>query len=191
MFDGISSKDMGVVIASPNSGLFEDLFLPNRVIKEVVSAHNEKPYLQKVSHEPLSFPLTIFIPEFKSKSKMRKISRWLFKNYYKPLIFETNPNRIFYAIIEGDSVFKHNGIDDGYVELNVRCDSPYTYTPEYELTNIKFMSSKNRLEIIDNADTFPQGTFHNTELTANGITLSTATLKWSAYLNKKWGEINK
>lgn len=131
-FDGISSEDMGVHIASPNGGLYEETFLPNRRIIETTVAKKDKPYFQRVEHEPLSFSLSFFIHEWRNRDNLRQIARWLFKDYYKPLYFETNPDRIFYAIVEGSSSLMHNGCKDGYITLNVRCNSAYTYSNVFE-----------------------------------------------------------
>lgn len=126
-FDNISSEDMGVVIASPNGGLFQETFLPTRRIIE--SSVTNKRYFKRVESEPLSFSLTFYIAEWRDRDNLRQIARWLFQDYYKPLWFDTNPERIYYAIIEGDSSLFHNGCKDGYIELNIRCDSPYSYSP--------------------------------------------------------------
>lgn len=128
IFNEISSEDMGVVIASPNGGLFEEDFLPKRTIVETKIPYRDNPYHQRVDLEPLSFSLTIFISEWKERDNLRQIAKWLYQPYYKPLIFSTNLNRIYYALFEGDSKLVHNGAKEGYITLNVRCSSPYTYS---------------------------------------------------------------
>ena len=127
-FNGISSEDMGVYIAHEGGGLFEENFLPTRSIVETKVAKRDKPYFQRVEYEPLSFTLTIFIEEWKHRDNLRQIAKWLFQEYYQPLQFETNSNRIFYAIVEGDSSLIHNGMKKGYVTLNIRCNSPFSYS---------------------------------------------------------------
>lgn len=126
-FNNISSEDMGVVIASPNGGLFQETFLPTRRIVE--TSVTNKRYFKRVESEPLSFSLTFFIAEWHDRDNLRQIARWLFQDYYKPLWFDSNPERIYYAIIEGDSSLIHNGCKDGYIELNIRCSSEYSYSP--------------------------------------------------------------
>lgn len=128
-FNGESSEDMGVIIASPSGGLFQESFLPTRSIVETSVRGKNKRYFKGVESEPLSFSLTIFIAEWRDRDNLRQIARWLFQDYYKPLWFDTNPERIGYAIFEGDSNLFHNGCKDGYIELNVRFDSSYKYSP--------------------------------------------------------------
>lgn len=127
-FDHIASEDMGVIIASTEGGLFEESFLPERSIVETTVSYRNKPYHQRVELSPLSFPLTIFIHEWRDRQNLRQIAKWLFKDYYAPLTFDSNPDRIYYAIFEGNSSLHHNGAKDGYITLNVRCNSPYTYS---------------------------------------------------------------
>lgn len=153
-FDNISSEDMGVQVASPNGGLFEEIFLPRRTIIETRTTGKEKPYFQRVVNEPLSFSLTFFIFEWEKRDNLRQIARWLFQDYYKPLWFDTKPERIFYVIVEGDSNLFHNGIKDGYVTLSFRGDSPYTYSPIQTVDTIKsrVLNTSNQFSIFNEGD---------------------------------------
>lgn len=150
-FDGISSEDMGVRVVNTDGALFEEIFLPRRSIVETQAANREKPYFQRVVNEPLSFPLTFFIYEWQKRDNLRQIARWLFQDYYKPLWFDTNPERIFYGIVEGDSTLLHNGLKEGYITLNIRCDSPYTYSPVQTVDTLESRAS----------NTFNQFTIYN------------------------------
>lgn len=136
-FDGISSEEMGVQVVSLSSGLFEEQFLPDRQINETEVRGRDKPYFQGVDTKPLSFPLSIFIYDWRNRDNLRQIARWLYKDYYKPLYFDTNPQRIFYAMVEGVSTLFHNGTRDGYITLNIRCNSPYSYSPVHTIENLK------------------------------------------------------
>lgn len=137
IFDGISSEDMGVLIASPDSGLFDEAFLPAREIVETRIPNRDKPYLQRVDVEPLSFPLTIYVEEWKERNNLSQIARWLYQPYYKPLIFNTNLDRVYYAIFDNDSRLIHNGAREGYITLNVRCSSPYSYSYPQKMPQIE------------------------------------------------------
>lgn len=133
-FDGIASEDMGVHIVSTDSGLYEEHFLANRTIIETVTS-NRKPYFQRVDSEPLSFSLSIFIHDWRDRDNLRQIQKWLNQDYYKPLTFDSQPERIYYAVLEGSSAIRHNGAKEGYITLSVRCDSNYSYSylEQYEL----------------------------------------------------------
>lgn len=191
MYDGLSSKDFGVRIGTTNGGLFEEIFLPSRTIIEKNVSHREKPYLQRVENEPLSFSLGFFIEEWDKPDTLRRIARWLFQPYYKPLIFDANPNRVFYAIVEGDSKLFHNGAKEGYVELNIRCDSPYSYTAEHNVENIQFRGTDDDV-LVESDYTNLGGEHINTTVTSNGLTIESTVTTWSQIFTserKKWGEV--
>ncbi|MGE7840773.1 phage tail domain-containing protein [Lysinibacillus sp. NPDC093712] len=127
-YNGKSSRDMGVTLVH-EGGLYKDIFLPNRTLKEVKVNGKGRPYFKGVDINPLSFSLSFFIEEWEDRNNLRAISRWLFQDYYKPLILDFSTEMIFYAIIEGNSELIHNGCQEGYVTLNVRCDTYHTYSP--------------------------------------------------------------
>jgi phage-related protein len=131
VYDGIESKDMNVYQISMDSGMLEEFFLPNRKINEQKVRGNDKPYFQGVELDPLSFPLSFYFDGGYDEEKIRATMRWLNQSYYKPFYFKDYPNRIFYAMYEGDSKLLHNGLQEGYVTMNMRCDSPYSYSPTY------------------------------------------------------------
>lgn len=112
-------------MASPSGGLFEETFMATRNLTEVKIPNNPKPYLQGVEMEPISFPFSFYIEDW-ARANHREIARWLYQNQYKPMVFDSHPNRIVYAILESDSRLRHNGMD-GYVETNVRTNSPWVY----------------------------------------------------------------
>lgn len=154
IFNGVSSEDMGVVIASPKGGLFEEDFLPQRSIVETNVPNRDNPYFQRVETTPLSFSLTIFIEEWEERDNLRQIAKWLYQPYYKPLVFSSNLNRIYYAMFTESSTLVHNGGREGYIELNVRCNSPYTYSYPEEIPVIKsrLTSTHNRVNIYNTGD---------------------------------------
>lgn len=192
MFDGISSEDMGVHIAWNDDGLFEENFLPNRKIVEKKIANREKPYFQRVENEPLSFSLSFAIADWEDKETLRKLARWLFQPHYKPIVFDSNPNRVFYVILEGDSSLFHNGLNEGYIEIELRCDSPYGYTHEQTKENTKFRNSNTGKAFSDNLSTFENGSLFNIKNTSNGLTIDTVLTTWGMiYATAKyWGELD-
>ncbi len=191
MFDGIYSQDMGVHIAWNDNGLFEDNFLPDRKIVEKKIANREKPYFQRVEHEPLSFSLSFAIADWESEDTLRKIARWFFQPYYKPLVFDSNPNRVFYAMFEGEPTLFHNGLNEGYIELDIRCDSPYGYSHEITREDIEYRDVNVGQVINIDSSNFPVGQFNNMELTSNGLTIQTTLSNWgNLYLTSNtWGGI--
>lgn len=129
-YDGVSSEDFGVMMINSGTGLFKEPFLAPRSITEKSIAGRDVPLFGGVAEKPLSFPLTIFIEEWEKRDNLRAIARWLNQKEYKPLWFETDPDRRFYALIDGTPMLNHNGIKEGYVTLNVRCMTHYLSSAE-------------------------------------------------------------
>lgn len=129
-YDGVNSEDFGVMMVNSNTGLFKEPFLAARSITEKSIAGRDVPLFGGVSEKPLSFPLTIFIEEWEKRDNLRAIARWLNQKEYKPLWFETDPDRRFYALIDGTPVLNHNGIKEGFITLNVRCMTHYMSSAE-------------------------------------------------------------
>lgn len=127
-YDGISSEDFGVMMINSGTGLFKEPFLANRSIIEKTIAWKNVPLLTRVEEKPLSFPLTIFVEEWEKRNNLRAIARWLNQIDYKPLWFESNPDKIVYALIDGASQLIHNGLQEGYITLNVRCKTHHFHS---------------------------------------------------------------
>jgi len=138
-YDGITSEDMCVMSVHVSSGLLEEAFVPNREIREEKIRGRDKPYFLGYDLSPFEFPLTLYFENLE-ENKKREIARWLMVDYYKPLIFKGHPERIFYCMYTGDVKEMHNGLNQGYITLNMRCNSPFSYTPIYT-TDIYDLSS--------------------------------------------------
>ena len=198
VYDGQSSKKFGVYMAQIGGGLYNESFLPNRKITEKRIANREKPYFQGIESDPLQFQMTIVIHEWDIVDNKRQIARWLFQDYYKPLYFESNPERIYYAIIDGNSQLFHNGITTyndahAYINVNVRCDSPYAYTPEYPLPSIKFRGDNKEKVFEDKGTDLANGSYDNAVLVNNNkVQIEEELFKWSNFYLKyiNWGDID-
>ena len=139
-YDGINSGDMKVISANTSSGLFEKSFLPSRSIREESIRGRHKPYFLGYDLSSFTFPLKLVFDKINSEEK-REISRWLLVDYYKRLYFQSNPDRIFYCMYEGDVEEFNNGLDQGYIELTMRCNSPFSYSPAYNTIVYDFSSN--------------------------------------------------
>jgi len=149
-YDGKSSRDFGVQLVNPSGGLYKEQFLPNRKIVETKVAGRHSSFFHRVDDDPLSFSLHIYLGEWEKRNNLRQISRWLYQDYYKPLIFESNPDVVYYAMIEGKSELTHNGLFNGYISLNIRMNSPYCYSIPHE-DSFTVNSSKS-MKIYNNGD---------------------------------------
>ncbi|WP_107838612.1 distal tail protein Dit [Metasolibacillus meyeri] len=191
IYDGTSSQEMGVTIGWSNGNLYNETFLPQRQIIEKKIANNNEPYFQRVEHAPLSFKLSFYLENWLNDQDIRKIARWLFQPYYKPLVFDSNPNRVFYALVEGDSTLIHNGLHQGHVELTIRCNSPYSYSHEHRFEHLKFRETDKGHHIVENISSFHDGSLNNMTATSNGLTIEKIDNSWGSlyFEQKKWSEI--
>jgi phage-related protein len=130
-YAGIRSEDMGLLNVSLDSGMFEEIFVGEREIQEVVIRGRDEPYFQGIKTSPLVLSLSFAFEDTYDESKIREVSRWLNQSYYQPFFTTDNPNRIFYCILHSSSKLLHNGLKQGYVTIEMRCDSPYSYSPQY------------------------------------------------------------
>lgn len=135
LFDGHHSGEFGIYLASTENGLFKEGFLPQRKINEKSTSGRVKPYFYKVEEEVLSFSFSFFVEWREWEGLRRQVARWLYQPYYKPLIFDSNPSKVYYAILEQANI-AHNG-KEGVITVNARCDAPYGYTPMYTEDNLK------------------------------------------------------
>jgi predicted phage tail component-like protein len=130
-YDGIKSSDMGIIQISNATGLFEESFLPSATIVEEKVAGNDKPYYVRTDRESLTLPISILFQNELTDDEARNIGRWLNQDFYKPLIFSDYPDKIYYAKYTGNPRLFHNGLKEGYVTLEMRCNAPYAFSPVY------------------------------------------------------------
>lgn len=131
-YAGRRSDEMGLINVNLNNGLLEEAFLPERQILETKIRGRDEPYFNGISYSPLQFQLSFAFLDTWNDDKIREVARWLSQEYYQPLFFTSNINRIFYCMpIESPSLI-HNAVQSGYITLTFRCNSPYTYSPVYK-----------------------------------------------------------
>jgi phage-related protein len=147
-YNGIKSTDMGVTQISLSNGLFEEEFVaPKNIIEEKIRGR-DTPYFFGVERDPLSFSMGIYFDNGMDDDSKRKVKRWLDQDTYLPLIFSSNLSRIYYAMVVNDSKEIHNGLEEGYLQLQMRCDSPYAYSPTYYSKIYEFNGNASGTEII-------------------------------------------
>lgn len=127
-YDGESSDDYGVVLVQNGAGTFNESLFSNRQIITQNIPGRDVPIFRRVQSEPLVIPITIWVKDWKDKNNIRAIARWLRKDTYKPLIFESNTEHIYYAVAQGEPSITHNGNQEGTISLQFICNSPYSYS---------------------------------------------------------------
>jgi phage-related protein len=139
-YDGISCKDFGLVHVNLSNGMFEEQFVANREIVETKVKGNDTPLFHSVEEDPLQFEMTIAFEDSFTDETIDNVILWLFKDTYKPLVFEDKPDRVFHCMPVGDSSIVHTGLKQGYITLTMRNKSsrvvsPLVTSPTYDLSN--------------------------------------------------------
>jgi predicted phage tail component-like protein len=127
-FAGIPSSDFGIMNVSISSGLYEESFLANRSIKEFTIRGNDKPYFQEVKKDPKSIQVSFAFEDKWDDELINKVARWLDVDFYQPLVFSEEQERVYYVMPVDSATLIHNGLKQGYITLTLRCDSPYSYS---------------------------------------------------------------
>ena len=131
IFNNQLSTDFGVINCHVDtSGMYEESFISNREIKEIVTRYNDKPHYIQTKPLPRILNLSIAFNEFFDEDKLRSVKRWLTQDSYCTMSFESLPDYIFYCILTDSTPLLHNGTQ-GYINCQFRCSDPYIYSPTY------------------------------------------------------------
>lgn len=158
-YDGIWSSSFGLINVNIGNDMFEENLTASRSIIETQPRGQNKPLHQGFNNEPLEIPMTIAFTEKYTDEKIYEIIDWLFQDYYKPLYFHDREDRIFYCMPVGDSKIIHNGLNQGYFTITMRCNSPFVYSPVIlsEIYDLSEETTKN-IELFNNGygDLYPE-----------------------------------
>jgi phage-related protein len=131
-FNGISSTNFGIINASVSgSWMREETFIHERKIEETKIRGRSKPYLRGIEREKLEFDIELAFEESFDNEVLNNVADWLCLDYYAPMVFTENPDRVFFCMLEGkSSLFYIN--NRGYLKLHFVCDDAYVYSPIYQ-----------------------------------------------------------
>lgn len=132
VFDGIESHRMGVAnVTVGRSGMQEETLLGGREILTRQIRGKTETFLYDIKYSPIKIPVQLAFTDTFTDEQIRAVSRWLDQKTYKELWFSANPNRRFFAIVEGDTTLNHNALNQGYIDLTFITNDYYAYSPEY------------------------------------------------------------
>ncbi|MFC3749257.1 phage tail domain-containing protein [Paenibacillus sp. GCM10012306] len=133
IYDGIESLDMGIVNVNMETGMLEENFLPEQTINETTIRGNDTPYFIEQKKTPFKVNLTFAFVDNFDEGKLEEVYRWLGKQtYYKPMVLSNDWNKVYYLLYTGEPRLLHNSLKEGYVTIEMRSISPYTYSPVYQ-----------------------------------------------------------
>ena len=124
-------EQFGIINVHVDSGLYDESFLSNRTIIEQKIRKNPVPYFQEIQEDTLELKLSFAFSDKFDEEKIREVARNLKKDFYAPLIFSENPDRIFFALCTDNPRLIHTGLGTGYISLNFRCNAPWSFSPIY------------------------------------------------------------
>ncbi|MFP3357577.1 DUF6558 family protein [Planococcus sp. SIMBA_143] len=132
-YDNEYSGDKNVFKAFTSGGAVTETFLsstnnsifkPRNLIKSVV---------QSTEREPLVIPMALYFDENLDDDNIRAIKKWLYQKDFKELVFEDQPEKVFYAKVDGAVNLSHNAIASGYIEFDFIANSAYSFSRMIEL----------------------------------------------------------
>lgn len=166
-FDGIWSDTYGLINVVLGSEMYEETLVASSEIVETKIRNNSKPLYHGTEDSPLEFDMVIAFEDGFDDSKLDSVIKWLFKKYYRPLYFEGKENRVFYCKPTGDSNISHNGLQEGYFTITMRCDSSNIYSP-IVTTPLEVVTTSKTITIVNDGhlEIYPEISFKKT---GNGI----------------------
>lgn len=189
-YDGKKSIDYGIINVNISTGMQEEPFAYSRSIMEDKIRGRSKPYFKGIKKEPLSFTVNFAFEDTWDEEKIKEIKRWLTEqDYYKPLYFSEDVERIYYALVVDDPVLIHNCLKQGYVTLTFRCNDAYAYSPVYTSREYYWDESP----VVINKNNFSSGQLNGVILNENKkLILNPVKRKWSDFPpNMKLRDLNE
>ncbi|MNZ98186.1 Phage tail protein [compost metagenome] len=188
-FAGVRSKTLRMLNVNLDGGMQSEYFAASQSINEDKTRGRSKPYFQGIEKEPLSLTVNFAFEEEWTRDELRYVRRWLTEpNYYSPLIFSNDPEKIYYAIYIDEPELLHNSVSQGYITLNFRCNDAYAYSPL--MLSPLYDWDESPLTITKND--FSSGELNGVVLDLNNrLTLSTTSLTWIDMLpnGATWNDI--
>ncbi len=131
-YDGINSKDEGILNVKVDSGLYEESLVSSKRVVEDKIEGRHKPYKKYIERDSLEIPVSFYFTDTWDDDKIRRVARWLDQEEYKPLIFESQPNKIYYAMVNTSIDVIHNGLKQGYLTLTFKCDTYHAFSAMHQ-----------------------------------------------------------
>jgi len=158
-YAGIQSKDMHVLNINTESSMQSEPFFASRTLKEVIIRGRKDPFFQQMQYQAISFKMSLCLMDgyFWDEDTIRKVARWLCQDYPQPLIFSDSKSVIYYAICTDSQEIVHNCLRQGIINLTMRCNSPFAYSPDYTTDIIPVTGTQTiKLNNIGDVDCYPE-----------------------------------
>lgn len=149
-YDGYSSKSFKVFQVNFESGLMQtETLLPSRTLNTTRRQNSSISDFYSVTESVLSFDVNLVYDGEFTQDDIVAAMRWLKKDTYKPLIFETEPENVYYAMPTKID-FTHDTLSKGYFTVTFECNSPYPYT-KIQMSNQYIVNGSTDIKIQSNS----------------------------------------
>lgn len=154
---GVGSDQFGLIHIVTDNGMYDEVFVATRDLNETKIRGNSKPMLHSVEESPIEFEMSIAFEDKFTDSNIDAVIRWLFVDHYRPLYFEGREDRVYMAMIIGSPRIIHNGVNEGYFTVNVRCDSSQIYSP-FITSNLETVTGTKEISVMSDShfDVYPE-----------------------------------
>lgn len=141
-FNGVKSTDLGVYLVKLSTDFTKTPFLFEKEIIEESITGRDKPYFYGINKKPLTLKLVLScVDGYWTYEKRRELARWLCTDNYELFYSTDNIEKWYYCQYVGGIDLSINSILQGYIEVEMRCDSPYAYSPiftkDIDLSNVE------------------------------------------------------
>lgn len=126
----------GIMQVSTGGGLYEDALMASRTIESENVKNRDFSIFKLITRENIKFNMAIYMEHGVDERQLDIVRNWFDVDYYKPFYFDERPDRIVYAMVEGEPTLKHDGYQ-GYIDVSFVTNSPYWWSPihAYEYTS--------------------------------------------------------
>lgn len=131
-FNGESSSHYNLYGVKRSTGFNQSTLIGGATIEERDVPFDYKPMFQRVKRVPYDIPLRLLLIDESENPKnwtpeiAEEIISWLIHKEYKPLIFDKNPNTIFYVLCT-NAIDLSTVLDKGCIDVTFRTNSPYGF----------------------------------------------------------------
>jgi len=152
-YNGEYSMDYGVYLVKTND-MQETPFLCEKEIIEENIAGNDVPYFYGINRKPITLKIALScLEEQWTLEKRRQVARWFSQDNYKLFYAEDEPDKWCYCQYVGGINLKHNYALQGTMEIELRTNAPYWFSPLYqEQYDLSTSTSPYEFDFINNGD---------------------------------------
>lgn len=127
-FDGQSSQGYDVYQVNFENGLMQsEEIITTRTVNKVQRQNSSVVDFYSITNSPLTIKAEFYCSEPITEDRKYSIIKWLKKDTYKTLRFDTMPDTYYYVIVTKIDI-NHNTMLKGYFSVEFECNAPYGYT---------------------------------------------------------------